>query len=141
MMKKSVRVRHDEGRFAQAEQYALATVAFVLADAMESSGLTQRQLADRLGITEGRISQILHANGNPTVRSLARIADALNCKIKIRFAELDAIDRRPDVAVKVRTVTNTGSAALLAGQWLSPRVCPHCGRPPEDFVDEETIVE
>jgi hypothetical protein len=30
---------------------------------------------------------------------------------------------------------------LLAGAWLSPRTCPHCGRPPDDFVDEETVVE
>jgi len=30
---------------------------------------------------------------------------------------------------------------LLAGQWLSSRVCPHCGHPPDDFVDEETMVE
>jgi hypothetical protein len=29
----------------------------------------------------------------------------------------------------------------LAGQWLSPRVCPHCRHPPEDFGDEETVVE
>ena len=28
---------------------------------------------------------------------------------------------------------------LLAGQWLSPRVCPHCGHPPDDFVDDDTI--
>jgi hypothetical protein len=31
-----------------------------------------------------------------------------------------------------------GMDALLAGQWLSSRVCPHCGHPPDDFVDEET---
>ena len=30
---------------------------------------------------------------------------------------------------------------LLARQWLLARVCPHCGHPPEDFVDEETVVE
>jgi hypothetical protein len=30
---------------------------------------------------------------------------------------------------------------LLAGQGLSSRVCSHCGHPPADFVDEETIVE
>jgi hypothetical protein len=29
----------------------------------------------------------------------------------------------------------------ITGQWLSARVCPHCGHPPEDFVDEETLVE
>ena len=26
---------------------------------------------------------------------------------------------------------------LLAGQWLSARVCPHCDHPPDDFVDGE----
>jgi len=29
---------------------------------------------------------------------------------------------------------------LITGQRLSPRVCPHCGHPPEDFADEETLV-
>lgn len=29
---------------------------------------------------------------------------------------------------------------LLAEQWLSARVCPHCGHPSDDFVDEETGV-
>ena len=28
---------------------------------------------------------------------------------------------------------------LLAG--LSARVCPHCGHPLDDFLDEETVVE
>jgi hypothetical protein len=30
---------------------------------------------------------------------------------------------------------------LLAGALLSSRTCPHCGRPPDDFADEETVVE
>jgi hypothetical protein len=29
---------------------------------------------------------------------------------------------------------------LLAGRHLSSRVCPHCGHPPDDFADEETVV-
>ncbi len=33
----------NEVRFARAEQYALATVAFVLTDAMKASGLSQRE--------------------------------------------------------------------------------------------------
>jgi hypothetical protein len=28
---------------------------------------------------------------------------------------------------------------LLAGQWLSARVCPYCGHPPDDFVDETAV--
>ena len=30
---------------------------------------------------------------------------------------------------------------LLADALLSPRTCPYCGRPPDDFADEETVVE
>lgn len=30
---------------------------------------------------------------------------------------------------------------LLAGETLSARTCPHCGHPPADFENEETVVE
>jgi hypothetical protein len=30
---------------------------------------------------------------------------------------------------------------LLAGALLSPRTCSHCGRPPDNFADEGTVVE
>jgi hypothetical protein len=30
---------------------------------------------------------------------------------------------------------------LLTGWLLSPRTCPHCGHPPEDFEDEPTVIE
>ena len=30
---------------------------------------------------------------------------------------------------------------LPAGKYLPPQTCPHCGHPPDGFVDEETIVE
>jgi hypothetical protein len=30
---------------------------------------------------------------------------------------------------------------LLAGQWLSARVYPRCDHPPEDFLDEKTVIE
>lgn len=96
-MKKIIRTRSEEERLIRAEQYLLATVAFVLADAMARSGVSQREIARRLDVSDARISQILNAAGNPTVRSLARIADALNCRVKFDFAELDPVDRRTDV--------------------------------------------
>lgn len=27
--------------------------------------------------------------------------------------------------------------AVLAGEWLPPGTCPHCGHGPDDFTDEE----
>jgi len=45
------------------------------------------------------------------------------------------------LALRVARFAGIAMDALLAGQWLSARVCPHCGHPPDDFVDEETVVE
>jgi hypothetical protein len=47
----------------------------------------------------------------------------------------------PALALRVARFAGIAMDELLAGQWLSARVCPHCGHPPEDFVDEETVVE
>jgi hypothetical protein len=47
----------------------------------------------------------------------------------------------PALALRVARLAGVPIDELLAGRWLSPRVCPHCGRPPDDFVDEETVVE
>jgi hypothetical protein len=47
----------------------------------------------------------------------------------------------PALALRVARFAEIAMDELLAGQWLSARVCPHCGHPPEDFVDEETMVD
>ena len=41
----------------------------------------------------------------------------------------------------VARLTDVSIDDLLAGALLSPRTCPHCGRPPSDFEEEETVVE
>lgn len=46
----------------------------------------------------------------------------------------------PALALRVARFAGVPMDELLAGQWLSTRVCPHCGHPPDDFVDEETVV-
>jgi hypothetical protein len=51
--------------------------------------------------------------------------------------------RRPVTArlvIRVAQLIEVGVDDLLAGQHLSSRVCPHCGHPPDDFADEETVV-
>lgn len=108
--------RSAEVRFARAEQYALATVAFVLTDAMESSGLSQRRLAQQLGVTEARISQVLNATGNPPIKSLARFADALKCKLKVEFARVAAAaeDQPSHHALMQRTPIRRDRAEALA---------------------------
>jgi hypothetical protein len=47
----------------------------------------------------------------------------------------------PTMALRVARFVDVSLEELLAGEWLSPRTCPHCGHPPDDFVDEDTRIE
>jgi transcriptional regulator with XRE-family HTH domain len=52
-------------------------------DAMESEGVSQSDLAARLSVTEGRVSQILNNPGNLTLRKIIEYARALKRKVAI----------------------------------------------------------
>ena len=54
-------------------------------DARKNSGLTQRELALRTGIAQGDISKIENGNGNPSLRTLKRLAQAMDMKLKLEF--------------------------------------------------------
>lgn len=45
------------------------------------------------------------------------------------------------LAYSVARLTDVSIDDLLTGAMLSPRTCPHCGRPPDDFTADETVVE
>lgn len=70
------------------------------------------------------------------------LADALGVKAdtigKVLRGGRDVTAR---LAYSVARLTDVSIDDLLAGALLSPWTCPHCGRPPDDFVDEETVVE
>ena len=44
------------------------------------------------------------------------------------------------LAYSVAQLTDVPIDDLLSGALLSPRTCPHCGRPPDDFRDEDTVI-
>ena len=70
------------------------------------------------------------------------LADALGMKAdslgKVLRGGRDVTAR---LAYGVARLTDASIDDLLAGALLSSRTCPHCGRPPDDFADEETVVE
>lgn len=78
-------VRSANEELLLAEESALAQAALAIADLLESSNLTQRDLAQRIGVSEARISQILCADSNPTVRTLARIGSATGHRMVVEF--------------------------------------------------------
>lgn len=77
------------GNEARAEELALSQLGNELRAAISRAGLTRRQFADLLDVTEARVSQILAGN-SLTIRSLARIANALGCELRIEICPVES---------------------------------------------------
>lgn len=54
-------------------------------DARKASGLTQKDLSERSGIAQSDISKLENGNGNPSLRTLQRLAEGMGKKLKIEF--------------------------------------------------------
>lgn len=54
-------------------------------DARKASGLTQKQLSEKTGISQGDISRLETGNANPSIKTLQKLAEGLGKKIRIEF--------------------------------------------------------
>lgn len=54
-------------------------------DARKTSGLTQKDLAEKTGIAQGDISKLENGSANPSLRTLQRLADGMGMKLKLEF--------------------------------------------------------
>src|SRR6266702_7251177 len=59
---------------------------------MRERGLTRADLAARMGVSPGRVSQILGGGENLTLRTLAMLAAALDARFDFELASLKADD-------------------------------------------------
>lgn len=62
------------------------TVGMKIRDLRENAGLTQKQLADRMGVSQQVIARLESGEAdNPTVSTLERIAKATGHRLQVRF--------------------------------------------------------
>ena len=72
------------------EEYDIdAEVRDLVAVSRSASGLTQKQLAQRTGISQANISKIENGSYHPSLSTLKRIADALGKRLVVRFEDLE----------------------------------------------------
>lgn len=64
------------------QEALIVEVTEALAEALSARGINQSQLARRLNKTKGYISQLLGGGRNLTLRTLADVADALDCLVE-----------------------------------------------------------
>jgi len=73
----------QEGKLDMAAARLAVQVSTLLNRAVESSGVSQRELAAKLGVTEGRVSQVLCGNGNVQIATAARFLRALGYQSRL----------------------------------------------------------
>ena len=57
-------------------------------DARKEKGMTQQELAEATGISQADISRLEHGTGNPSIKTLQRVAKALQMALKIEFVPI-----------------------------------------------------
>ena len=73
-------------------EYDALEAEFAIIQAMitarQKTGMTQKQLAERTGRHQSDISKLERGNGNPSLRTLSRLAEGLGMKLKVEFTSL-----------------------------------------------------
>lgn len=77
--------RHDHPEVAAAmdELHDAAEVIGQLRLRRKELGLTQQQLAERLGVSQQRVAALLQFSGNPQLSSLLQLVDALEMEFRL----------------------------------------------------------
>lgn len=65
------------------------SIVQAMLDARKNAGLTQKDLATRTGIAQADISKLESGRGNPSLRTLQRLADGMGMKLKLEFVPAD----------------------------------------------------
>lgn len=72
--------------FVEAEEDLLIDFQFLVQDVLNSKGISKTELAKRTGISKARLSQILSAEANPSVKTFARLFYALGVRVEPKIA-------------------------------------------------------
>ena len=62
------------------------SVMQAMLDARKEKGMTQKELSEASGISQADISRLERGTGNPSLRTLQRVARALHMVLKIEFS-------------------------------------------------------
>jgi transcriptional regulator with XRE-family HTH domain len=83
-----------EARRIYEEELLLGEATENVTALLRSLGLSQRELAQRLGVSEARVSQIVSGAENLTLRSLAALGWALGVRFELDPVAMSSAERR-----------------------------------------------
>lgn len=106
----------DAGAQGLAAADLAGQVMRLLQQALEASKLDQKSLAEKLGVTQGRVSQVLNGDGNMKVAAVARYLRALGYETRLT------------------------ASPVTSGLPALPRKSRHGAREPQSAVTERRYV-
>lgn len=59
-----------------------------MVDARKTCGLTQKQLSENTGISQGDISKLENGNANPSLKTLQRLAEGMGMRLRLEFVPI-----------------------------------------------------
>ena len=91
------------------------------ANAKKDRGITQRKIADIIGVDKSQVSRILRGIGNPTIRTISDLAFALECKPTLTFTPITGGDNGQEnhASRRTPTVDAYGVGSCLSGNMSS----------------------
>lgn len=82
---------------AYEESHAEFELARQLIEARTKSGLSQEEIANRMGTSQSAVARLESGTTLPSMRTLSRYAKATNCQVSIRLQPIKGISRRTSV--------------------------------------------
>lgn len=92
-------VETPEGMIAWNEEQAIIDTTEMICEIMRRKKIKRAMLAEQLGISKSRITQILDGTANITIRTLARVLTVLGYEFR---PECDAIHGRNEIQYKFK---------------------------------------
>lgn len=83
------KLKNEEFKEVYDESQADFEIMKAICDARISKSITQKELSLKTGISQADLSRIETGNANPSLKTLKRIAKALNCTLMISFVQKD----------------------------------------------------
>lgn len=103
-------------------------------------GLSQRELAERLGTSQNRVYLLENGEANPTIETLERLAEVLDLELEVRLVEPEIADDGPK-GISL-TITGDDAECESCGEelWIGEAVCPSCNTPREPGTEADAHI-
>jgi transcriptional regulator with XRE-family HTH domain len=97
-------------------KHELAITAYTnqLTQFMDQQGMSQSELARRLGVSRARVSQLMQHASSPTLRTMVEVANALGCDVNPGLAPCGFRPARLYVADGGRTLASYSTTRQLS---------------------------